>query len=562
MDLSRTDWERRIAAGETLLPDDAERFAGSETGQRAVAIFDRLRLPDVQGTPALADAAGAWFRDIVGALLGSLDPDSGVRAIRELFLLAAKKSSKTSYGAALMLTALIMNTRPRAEYLLISPTQAISDLSFSQAEGMIRLDAYLLERFHIQQHLKTITDRTTRAQLKIKTFDSNVLTGVKPAGVLLDELHEIAKNAKASRIIGQIRGGLLPIPEAFLAFITTQSDEPPSGAFLAELSMARAIRDGRAQGAMLPVLYEFPRAIVADRADPPAWQDHRNWWMVTPNVGRSVTIERLVPEFETAKIKGEAELRRWASQHLNIEIGIGLYSDRWPGAEFWQDAAEELDLAELLRRCDVAVIGIDGGGLDDLLGLAVLGRETGSRRWLSWCRAWAHSAVLDRRKKEAPRLLDFAARGDVVIVDRLGQDIEEVADTVEAVADSGLLPDKEAIGLDPVGIGQIIDELGARGIENERLAAVSQGWKMAGAIKTTERKLADGTMVHAAQPLMDWCVGNAKQEARGNAVLITKQVSGSAKIDPLMALFNAAALMSRNPEAATIYADDRELRFA
>ena len=73
---------------------------------------------------------------------------------------------------------------------------------------------------------------------------------------------------------------------------------------------------------------------------------------------------------------------------------------------------------------------------------------------------------------------------------------------------------------------------------------------MTGAIKTAERKLAEGVLVHGGQPLMSWCVGNAKIEPRGNAVVITKQAAGSAKIDARLALFNAITLMSLNPETA------------
>ena len=188
-----------------------------------------------------------------------------------------------------------MNERPRAELLLIAPTVSLAHIAFSQALGMIDKDpdGFLPKRMHVQEHLRKITDRRTKATLEIKAFDSSVLTGVKPTGVLLDELHEIAKNPAAERLIGQLRGGLLPNPEGFLMFITTQSDEPPRGAFRSELMVARAIRDGRSQGAILPILYEFPEDIANDRSNPPAWQDPQYWWMVTPNRDRSVSVPRL-----------------------------------------------------------------------------------------------------------------------------------------------------------------------------------------------------------------------------------------------------------------------------
>jgi phage terminase large subunit-like protein len=72
---------------------------------------------------------------------------------------------------------------------------------------------------------------------------------------------------------------------------------------------------------------------------------------------------------------------------------------------------------------------------------------------------------------------------------------------------------------------------------------------MNSAIKTTERKVAAKEIIHDGSRMMAWCVGNARVEPKGNAILITKQASGTGKIDPLMAGLNAVALMAMNPEA-------------
>jgi phage terminase large subunit-like protein len=434
---------------------------------------------------------------------------------------------------------------------MTAPVQDVAQLAFDAAAGAIELDPVLEKKFHVRHHLKTILHRETKAELEIMTFDPAVLTGQKiSGGALIDELHVCAKMAKAPKALRQIRGGMLPFAESFLAFITTQSDEPPVGVFAEELRKAREIRDGKREGAMLPVLYEFPKEV--QESPDRRWEDPALWPLVTPNLGKSITVQRLQADHADAKATSESELRVWASQHLNIQIGQALMADGWVGADFWDDAGDAtVDLDALLERAEVAVVGIDGGGLDDLLGLCVIGRERGTRKWLHWAHAWAHEIVLDRRKQLEPKLRDLEKCGDLTIVESPGEDVTELAEIVRRVGKAKLLPEKLAIGVDAAGIGAIVDELTqpGSGITLEQVVAVSQGWKLNGAIKTAERAIAGGDLVHGAQPLMAWAVANAKVEPKGNAITITKQASGSAKIDPLMATFNAISLIALNPAA-------------
>jgi phage terminase large subunit-like protein len=153
---------------------------------------------------------------------------------------------------------------------------------------------------------------------------------------------------------------------------------------------------------------------------------------------------------------------------------------------------------------------------------------------------------MERRQEISPRLKDFSKLGQLTLVEQIGQDVEELAEVVWRIEDAGLL---YQVGLDPNAIGGVLDAILLKGVPEDKLVSVNQGYRLAGAIKTTERKLAEGVLVHGGTELMNWCVGNAKVKVVGNAIVITKQVSGTAKIDPLMALFNAVSLMALNPPA-------------
>lgn len=544
-DLSCVDWEARIRAGQTLIPDLPLIESEAKLG---LQFFDELQLPDVPGTPKLGDAAGQWFRDIVRAAFGSWDPVNNLRYIRDIFAMAPKGQSKTSYSAGLVLDVMLMNKRPRAEALFVGPTQAISDRAYEQAVGMIEESSDLKRRFRPRDHIKTIEDLVTKSEIKVKTFDLNILTGGMLIFALVDELHLLGRNIHTTKVLRQIRGGLEKTPEGLLLITTTQSDEIPAGAFKSELRFARRVRDGHYRGKnvrpMLPVIYEFPHEIASDREK---WEDPNNWQMVMPNLGRSVQLQSLVSDWNAERDKGDEAIKIWASQHLNIEIGVGTPDDGWRGADYWAACADEtLSLDELIARSEVATIGIDGGGLDDLLGLAVIGREKKTRRWLIWSHAYAHPQVLEVRKDIASTLKDFETEESLTFCE-VPQDVALLGDVVERVKAAGLLPEKNAIGFDPNNIGAIVEEMVGRGITDDQLRRLRQGPALSPALWGLERKLSDGTVSHSGLALMNWVVGNVKVEVKDNGNMATKQIAGRAKIDPFIAMECAAILMSWNP---------------
>lgn len=579
------DWEERIVKRLSLTPLPP---LFPENAEQALAYFDQLQMVDAEPidgrAPTMGEVSLPWIRDFVAQIFGSYETETGVRHILEYFLLISKKNGKSTDAAAIMLTALLLNWRNEAEFLILSPTIEVAKNSFEPAAAMVRADEELSKLLQVQDHTRTITHRITKAKLKVVAADSNTVSGKKASGVLIDELWAFGKMANAENMLREATGGLASRKEGFIIYLTTQSDEPPTGVFKSKLEYARGVRDGTIDDPrFLPLLYEFPRSYIADLQrcmelrNPTAALilQPENFYITNPNIGLSVDptyIERKIGQ-ALINTSGENTLQGELAKHLNVEIGLNLLADRWPGADFWEPAGNAqrvCSLKHLLNQCEVAAVGIDGGGLDDLLGLAVVGRskdeedvwlpeyidhETGEvvpaqmrtvKVWLFWAYAWAHLSVLDRRKDIKSKLVELDKLKQLTIVKQMGQDIDELVLIVRQVEDAGLL---FKVGLDPAAIGVILDALLEAEIPEEKIATVNQGWRLAGSIKKAERELAQKTLIHGGTELMAWCVSNAKVKVVGNAIVITKQVSGTAKIDPLMAGFNAVSLMALNPPA-------------
>lgn len=536
------DWEQKIIKGESLIPC---KPLFSDEAEDALEVFKSLKVVDVLGCPTMGEITRSWVFEFVAAIFGAYSEEESRRLIREFFLLIPKKNSKSTLAAFIMLTALILNDRHSAELIILAPTKEVADNSFNPIRDAIKADEELSEIMNISEHTKTITHRVTNATLKVVAAEANTVGGKKASWILIDELHLFQKNPNAASMFREATGGLASRPEGCVIYLTTQSSEVPCGVFKQKLDYARDIRDGiKENKKFLPLIYEYPKHMIESEE----YLKKENFHIPNPNYGTSVDIEQLEDDFDQSKESTEEnDLRDFLAKRLNVEIGMNLRANRWAGAEFWNQQAKKITLDEIIEQSDVLELAGDGGGLDDLLGFALMGRHKTTREWMLWVHAWCHQIVLERRKSEAPKLLDFVREGSLTIYEKVGDDIADISLIAKKVFDSGKL---DKVGLDPLMIGGLLDGLLDAGIPQEQIIGIPQGYKLAGYLQTLERKLAGRELWHQGLGLMTWVVGNARIVMKGNGIMVSKQESGVAKIDPLIAALNATALMSMNPEPA------------
>jgi phage terminase large subunit-like protein len=247
-------------------------------------------------------------------------------------------------------------------------------MAYEQACGIIKLTVLdsgtrLVDVFTLHDHEQRIKylRPDIPSEMQIKAADADVITGSKASYILIDETHVFASRPSAKGVFVEIRGGLShPMNTGFLLQITTQSKTAPSGVFKAELGRARDIRDGKKSGPILAVLYELPAAMQASGE----WKDRRTWAMVNPHMGRSVSEDFLEEELAKAEDDGDDAVSIVASQHFNVEIGVGHNADAWSGAKHWEAAERPgVTLEHILTGAEVATMGVDWGGADDLAAL-------------------------------------------------------------------------------------------------------------------------------------------------------------------------------------------------
>ena len=164
-DFACPDWVERLKAGRSLVPDLP---LDHDEAERAVQDLQQAAPAGCAG--AAGDGRGGRRmvprhrpRRLRLARQGVGDaPERCRRSSRW----CRRRTPRPPAAPAIAVTAMLINERPRAEMLLVGPTQDVADLAFQQALGHDRgrSEAICRSASMFAEHLKTIEDRRERGE--------------------------------------------------------------------------------------------------------------------------------------------------------------------------------------------------------------------------------------------------------------------------------------------------------------------------------------------------------------------------------------------------------------
>ena len=571
------NWSELLEKGKPPLPPISQIPGYSkEAEELGWALFSTLIFPTPESTRPYAETCPKWMEQVARWIFGCENVETGHRLVNEICLTVAKKNGKTTFFSLVLLTFWIKSKRDDAEALIMAPTKETANIAFANIEKVIRATPYYNKMYGFVPSQRKIVCPGNKKVLKIVAADTDSVVGITASYVYIDELHQIAKSAKARELMPHVRGARSSKLEAVTFVTSTHAHKIGNEVWESMVELGRSIRDGEYESELGDTFVYIGYEWTKDELESKAYENPDTWHKANPSLD---TIVR--PREDILREAGyrKQDAKDWAdfcNQFLNVEPGVWRGDASWVGAMWWDDCYFEPISAQgikglyaLLDRCDTVVAGIDGGSIKDWLALVLLGVDRNTGAWLAWPHAWAHERYITAHPEYGARCRSFEKKDELTIVPDLGNpiigetrasiDLDQMVDILCLCNERGKFPKVAAIGIDGVaGVdyeNRIIREnvVDMYAPTPQQIGRTGQGAWLHEAIVGLPGRMEKGQFGHNGSRAMAWCVANAQiarnTTGRYHITRDEKPASASAsnqKTDLFIALMNAVFVMLKH----------------
>ncbi|MGH3631562.1 MAG: terminase large subunit [Sciscionella sp.] len=283
-----------------------------------------------------------WQVFVIANLFGWLRFDNGQRRFREAHLELARKNGKSTFIAGIGNYMLVADGEPGAEVYSAATTRDQAKIVFNAAKDMVKVSPRLAAAVRVWQG--SLTHEASSSKFAPVAADSTTLDGLNIHCALIDELHEH--------------------PTRSLYDVLNTATGSRSQPLVLAITTAGFTREGicwdqRTYGvkvisSITPDDNFF--AFIATLDDGDDWKDEKNWCKANPNLGISVSLEAIRPNFIKA-LEQPAAQNEFLRKHLNVWTSADT---AWLPDGVWEKNCEGGEHVEPIAAREHALLAMRG----------------------------------------------------------------------------------------------------------------------------------------------------------------------------------------------------------
>ena len=451
---------------------------------------------------------------IVGSIFGWRSRATGLRRFRQAYLEQPRGQGKSTLAAGVALWLAFFDREPGAEVYCCATHRAQAKITWEAARQMV-LRSGLKARIKVR--VGNLHEITSASKLEPLGADADTLDGLRPNGVILDEIHAM-KNSAMVDVMSTATG----TRRQPLVFEITTAGVGRTGVCWDHHDYTSKVVRGVVQDDQW-----FGCIIGADPDDD--WRVEATWRKANPNLGVSVKVDDLARKALQAQHipASESEFRRL---HLGQWV---QQAERYLPMQGWDAGANAVEIDRAALRGQPCVVGMDVSAKFDLTAVvALFARPDGG--YIVVPRIFAPEAAVDQTRRALLPMATWAREGwlDVTPGDVVDQEAIK-----RAVLEFAREFKVQEVCFDSWNATHIAQELEAEGLA---VVEVRQGFRtLSEPTKDLAALTVEGKIQHGGHPVLRWMADNLVVRTDPNGNVAPDKARASEKIDGIVALIMA-----------------------